>query len=45
MWIKRTILLEFPIFVFDPNKHTDRKSSQLAESEEGRVGEGSRTES
>jgi steroid 5-alpha reductase family enzyme len=42
-WLKRTLFLEFPIYVFDPEKHENRKSSQAAEAEEGRIGESSRT--
>ena len=33
--IKRTIFLEFPIYVFDPAKHSDQ-SKQNREAEEGR---------
>ncbi|KAI9851973.1 MAG: hypothetical protein M1824_002208 [Vezdaea acicularis] len=29
--IKRTIFLEFPIYVFDPAKHTDRSGAEAAE--------------
>jgi steroid 5-alpha reductase family enzyme len=35
-WIKRTILLEFPIYVFDPAKHADQ-GSEAAAVEEGRI--------
>lgn len=45
IWMKRTIFLEFPIYVFDPNRHADRKSSQPGESDAGRVGEGDHRES
>jgi len=40
IWMKRSVFLEFPIYVFDPNQHADRKSSQA-----GRVGGDSGSES
>lgn len=43
VWLKRTLFLEFPIYVFDPEKHADRKSSQASEAEEARVRESSGT--
>lgn len=33
--VKRTIFLEFPIYVFDPAKHADQKKVQNSESEPG----------
>jgi hypothetical protein len=36
--IKRTIFLEFPIYVFDPAKHSDQ-SKQARDAEEGRASE------
>lgn len=42
IWLKRTLFLEFPVYVFDPEKHANRKSPQRTEAE-GRVGESSRT--
>jgi len=41
VFLKRTVLLEFPIYVFDPEKHADRKPSQATQAEEGRAGESS----
>ncbi|PNS20428.1 7-dehydrocholesterol reductase [Sphaceloma murrayae] len=35
VWVKRTIFLEFPIYVFDPAKHADQSKVQQRESEEG----------
>jgi hypothetical protein len=35
--LKRTIFLEFPIYVFDPAKHADGKPSDAAAAEEGRA--------
>ena len=35
--VKRTIGLEWPIFVFDPEKHADKSKVQSRESEEGRA--------
>ncbi|KAG8624032.1 hypothetical protein KVT40_009008 [Elsinoe batatas] len=35
VWVKRTIFLEFPIYVFDPLKHADRSKVQQREAEEG----------
>ena len=36
VWIKRTLFLEFPIYVFDPAKHADMGKVRERESEEGR---------
>ncbi|PSN69585.1 oxidoreductase-like protein [Corynespora cassiicola Philippines] len=36
VFLKRTIFLEFPMYVFDPAKHSDRSKSQ-ASAEEGRA--------
>lgn len=36
--LKRTIFLEFPIYVFDPAKHADQSKVQSRSAEEGRVG-------
>ena len=33
--LKRTIFLEFPIYVFDPTKHADQSKVQAREAEEG----------
>jgi len=33
--LKRTIFLEFPMYVFDPAKHADQKTRQQSEAEEG----------
>lgn len=38
-FLKRTLFLEFPMYVFDPKKHSDVKAGGAAE-EEGRVGDG-----
>lgn len=35
--LKRTIFLEFPIYVFDPAKHADQSKVQAREAEEGRT--------
>lgn len=35
-FVKRTVLLEFPIYVFDPAKHADKDKMQQREAEEGR---------
>lgn len=35
VFIKRTVLLEFPIYVFDPAKHADQSKVAQRESEEG----------
>jgi steroid 5-alpha reductase family enzyme len=42
--LKRTVFLEFPIYVFDPAKHADMKKVEERQAEEGREGsrEGSR---
>lgn len=37
VFIKRTIGLEFPIYVFDPAKHADQDKAQDREAEEGRA--------
>ncbi|KIW07842.1 hypothetical protein, variant [Verruconis gallopava] len=38
VFLKRTIFLEFPMYVFDPEKHADRKPSRdHGEAEEGRA--------
>jgi steroid 5-alpha reductase family enzyme len=38
VFLKRTIFLEFPMYVFDPEKHADKKRSQTTEAaEEGRA--------
>ena len=34
--LKRTVFLEFPIYVFDPAKHADQSKFQEREAEEGR---------
>ncbi len=34
-FIKRTLLLEFPIYVFDPAKHADQSKVQARSAEEG----------
>ncbi|KAK5713678.1 hypothetical protein LTR15_011378 [Elasticomyces elasticus] len=38
--VKRTIGLEFPIYVFDPAKHADQSKVQDRQAEEGRHGSG-----
>lgn len=35
VFLKRTILLEFPIYVFDPAKHADQSKVQARSAEEG----------
>lgn len=35
VWIKRTVFLEFPIYVFDPVKHADKQAVQDRQAEEG----------
>lgn len=35
-WVKRSVLMEWPPFVFDPEKHADMQNVQERESEEGR---------
>lgn len=35
VWVKRTIFLEFPIYVFDPSKHADMDKVREREAEEG----------
>lgn len=35
VWVKRTILLEFPMYVFDPAKHADQDAVRDREDEEG----------
>ena len=37
-FVKRTLLLEFPMYVFDPAKHADPSKVQEREQEEGRHG-------
>ncbi|OAL55810.1 DUF1295-domain-containing protein [Pyrenochaeta sp. DS3sAY3a] len=37
--VKRTIFLEFPIYVFDPAKHADQSKVQAREAEEGQSDE------
>ncbi|KAK5112501.1 hypothetical protein LTR62_004258 [Meristemomyces frigidus] len=37
--VKRTVGLEFPIYVFDPKKHVDQSKVQEREAEEGRQGD------
>ena len=34
--LKRTLFLEFPIYVFDPEKHADQSKVQERQAEEGR---------
>ena len=34
--VKRTVGLEFPMYVFDPAKHADESKTQDAQAEEGR---------
>ena len=36
-FFKRTVFLEFPIYVFDPAKHADQNKVQQREAEEGRT--------
>jgi hypothetical protein len=36
VFLKRTIFLEFPMYVFDPAKHADQSKAQANEVEEGR---------
>ena len=33
--LKRTVFLEFPMYVFDPAKHADQSKVQAREAEEG----------
>lgn len=35
VWVKRTVLLEFPMYVFDPSKHADQDAVREREAEEG----------
>ena len=35
--IKRTVFLEFPLYVFDPAKHADQSKVQATSAEEGRT--------
>lgn len=35
VWVKRTVLLEFPIYVFDPAKHADADAVRDRDAEEG----------
>ncbi|KAF2013515.1 oxidoreductase-like protein [Aaosphaeria arxii CBS 175.79] len=37
VFLKRTIFLEFPIYVFDPAKHADQSKVQASTAEEGRA--------
>lgn len=39
VWLRRTLFLEFPIYVFDPAKHADGHKVRDREVEEGREGE------
>lgn len=39
VFLKRTILLEFPMYVFDPAKHSDQGKTNATAAEEGRAGE------
>jgi len=41
VFLKRTVFLEFPMYVFDPEKHADRKASHVTHAEEDRAGESS----
>lgn len=43
-FLKRSLLLEFPMYVFDPQKHADQKVVQEREQEEGRTGRNGSTE-
>lgn len=36
VWLRRTVFLEFPIYVFDPAKHADKSKVREREAEEGR---------
>jgi steroid 5-alpha reductase family enzyme len=38
-WVKRTVLLEWPMYVFDPAKHADQNKVQERRAEEGRTRE------
>ncbi|GAB7354350.1 hypothetical protein MBLNU459_g4859t1 [Dothideomycetes sp. NU459] len=40
VFLKRTIFLEFPIYVFDPAKHADQSKVQQRQAEEGQSREG-----
>lgn len=42
--LKRTIFLEFPIYVFDPAKHADQSKVRDRQSEEGLNGRSDQTE-
>ena len=44
-FIKRTVFLEFPLYVFDPAKHADQNKVQEREAEEGRRVEQQRNDS
>jgi len=37
VFLKRTVFLEFPIYVFDPAKHADQGKVQGRSAEEGRA--------
>ena len=39
VWVKRTVGLEFPMYVFDPAKHADQDKVREREAEEGEGGE------
>jgi len=43
-FVKRTILLEFPLYVFDPAKHSDANNAHRS-AEEGRIADGATRES
>lgn len=36
VFLKRTVFLEFPMYVFDPAKHADQSKTQAVAAEEGR---------
>lgn len=36
IFLKRTIFMEFPMYVFDPAKHADQRKVQANQAEEGR---------
>lgn len=42
--LKRTLFLEFPIYVFDPAKHADQSKVQQRQAEEGDTTKGSNDE-
>ena len=43
-WVKRSVFLEWPIYVFDPAKHADQKKVQERQAEEGRGSESTNVE-